>query len=81
MLWYVSDFHSGCCAADGCLSGFYTVLWLSVSAFRTNQLQGDSTGSASAEVVQRKKVCWILQNFVVETSNMLSEMKKVTDII
>jgi hypothetical protein len=61
--------------------GYYTVLWLSVSAFRTNQLQGDSTGSASAEVVQRKKVCWILQNFVVATSNMLSEMKKVTDII
>lgn len=49
-----------------------------VSACRTNHLQGDLTGSAGAEVVQRKKMCWILQNYVAETSNMLSEIKKVT---
>ena len=65
-------------AGDGYLLGFYTMLQLSVSAFSTNQLQGDLTGSAGAEVVQRKKICWILQNYVVETSNMLSEIKKVT---
>jgi len=52
-----------------------------VSAFRTNQLQGEFTGSAGAEVVERKKICWFLQNYVVETSNMFSEIKKVTDII
>jgi hypothetical protein len=42
-------FQNGCCARDGCVLGFYTMLWLNVAALgRTHydQLYGDWTGSA-----------------------------------